>query len=79
MMKQIPEIEEFSKLPIDGKIHTPLDVGYEKPTTPISVHPLWAIRNNLNYPRDKNSKTGQLMSHLLCTLMNKKLCKPFLK
>ena len=53
--------EFFSKLPIDGKIHTRSDVGFEKPTIPTSVHPLWAITCILKLSRDKNSKIGQLI------------------
>ena len=71
--------EFFFKLPIDGKIHTPSDVGYEKPTIPISVHPLWAITCILKLSRDKNSKIGQLIDPSPLYIDEQKLYQIFLQ
>ena len=35
--------EFLSKVPSDGKVHTPEEFGFTKPTIPISEHPLWAF------------------------------------
>ena len=58
--------EWFGMLPKDGKVHTPSEVGYEKPTIPISDHPLWAVSCFLKLSRDRDSRSGQLrdLSHL---------------
>ena len=58
--------EWFGMLPKDGKVHTPSEVGYEKPTIPISDHPLWAVSCFPKLSRDRDSRSGQLrdLSHL---------------
>ena len=71
--------EFFSKLPIDGKIHTPSDVGYEKPTIPISAHPLWAVTCILKLSRDKNSRSGQLRDPSSPYIDEQKLYQTFLE
>ena len=35
--------EFLSKVPSDGKVHTPEEFGFTKPTIPIGEHPLWAF------------------------------------
>ena len=71
--------EFFSKLPIDGKVHTPSDVGYEKPTIPISAHPLWAVTCILKLSRDKNSRSGQLRNPSPPYIDEQKLYQTFLE
>jgi len=71
--------EFFSKLPIDGKIHTPSDVEYEKPTIPISAHPLWAVTCIPKLSRDKNSRSGQLRDPSSPYIDEQKLYQTFLE
>ena len=71
--------EFFSKLPIDGKVHTPSDVGYEKPTMPISTHPLWAVACIQKLSRDKNSRSIQLKDPSALYIDEQKLYQTFLE
>ena len=71
--------EFFSKLPIDGKVHTPSDVGYEKPTIPISAHPLWAVACIQKLSRDKNSRSSQLRDPSSLYIDEQKLYQTFLE
>lgn len=71
--------EFFSKLPIDGKVHTPSDVGTEKPTIPISAHPLWPVACVQKLSRDKNSNSIQLRDSSALYIDEQKFYQTFLE
>ena len=61
--------EFISKLPTDGKVYSPDDFGFKKPTIPFNEHPIWAYgilgyNVSLCFPQS-NSKESLFLTKFL--------------
>ena len=57
--------EFISKLPTDGKVYSPDDFGFKKPTIPFNEHPIWGF--------SVMGRTGKNSGYKMVTIDNRKL------